>query len=243
LTITGSGNTYISNCTVDTQVIKSGSNYVEIINSELQCVSGVQITGAGTVSIVGNKCWAVAVSNASAVVLIKDCFQVLTPSVTAGTLNFDGCAIFAASPATNAVTSSVGTFITLANSFVLNSAGSSVERVSLAGSYSILNLVYDKTNSTFAGTNLNAIDYFSVINADTLVLTNDLTVANGGTGASTLAANNVLLGNGTSALQTVAPSTAGNVLVSNGTTWVSQAPAASGVSQARATALAMVFGL
>jgi hypothetical protein len=53
----------------------------------------------------------------------------------------------------------------------------------------------------------------------------------------------VLLGNGTSALQTVAPGTVGNVLVSNGTTWVSQAPAASGVSQARATALAMVFGL
>lgn len=196
LTITGSGNTYISNCTVDTRVIKSGSNYVEIINSELQCVSGVQISGTGTVSIVGNKCWSVAVSNASANVLIKDCFQVLTPSVTAGTLNFDGCAIFAASAATNAVTSSVGTFITLANSFVLNSAGSSVERVSLAGSYSILNLVYDKTNSTFTGTNLNAVDYFSVVNADTVVstaatigtltLTNDLTVANGGTGASTL---------------------------------------------------------
>jgi hypothetical protein len=70
-----------------------------------------------------------------------------------------------------------------------------------------------------------------------------LPVANGGTGASTLAANNVLLGNGTSALQVVAPGTTGNVLVSNGTTWVSQAPAASGVSQARATALAMVFGL
>jgi hypothetical protein len=196
LTITGSGNTYISNCTVDTQVIKSGSNYVEIINSELQCVSGVQISGAGTVSIVGNKCWAVVVNNASANVLIKDCFQVRTASVTAGTLNFDGCAIFAASAATNAVTSSVGTFITLANSFVLNSTASGPERVSLAGSYSILNLVYDKTNSTFAGTNLNAIDYFSVINADTVVttaatvgtltLTNDLTVANGGTGASTL---------------------------------------------------------
>jgi hypothetical protein len=171
LTITGSGNTYISNCTVDTQVIKSGTNYVEIINTELQCVSGVQITGAGTVSIVGNKCWAVAVSNASANVLIKDCFQVLTPSVTAGTLQIDGSAIFAASPASNAVTSSAGTFITLANSFVLNSAGTSVERVSLAGSYSILNLVYDKTNSTFAGTNLNAIDYFSVINAQTVIAT------------------------------------------------------------------------
>jgi hypothetical protein len=194
LTITGSGSAYISNCTVDTRVIKSGSNYVEIINSELQCVSGVQITGTGTVSIVGNKCWSVAVSNASANVLIKDCFQVLTPSVTAGTLQFDGCAIFATSPTSNAVTSSAGTFITLANSFVLNSSGTNVERVSLAGSYSIVNLVYDKTNSTFSGTNLNAIDYFSVINADSLVLTNDLPISQGGTGQSTAnAALNALL--------------------------------------------------
>ena len=178
LTITGSGSTYISNCTVDTQVVKSGTNYVEIINSELQCTSGVQITGAGTVSILGNKCWAVAVSNASANVLIKDCYQVLTPSVTAGTLQIDGSAIFAASPASNAITSSVGSFITLANSFVLNSAGTNVERVSLAGFYSILNLVYDKTNSTFTGTNLNAIDYFSVINTESLVSSGTITAAN-----------------------------------------------------------------
>ena len=74
-------------------------------------------------------------------------------------------------------------------------------------------------------------------------VTGTLPVGNGGTGATTLSANAVLLGNGTSAVQTVAPGTVGNVLVSNGTTWVSQAPAASGVSQARATALAMIFGL
>jgi hypothetical protein len=58
----------------------------------------------------------------------------------------------------------------------------------------------------------------------------DLAVADGGTGASTLAANNVLLGNGTSALQAVAPSTSGNVLTSNGTTWTSAAPPAGGVT-------------
>ena len=51
----------------------------------------------------------------------------------------------------------------------------------------------------------------------------DLAVADGGTGSSTLAANAVLLGNGTSALQTVAPGTLGNLLQSNGTTWVSNA--------------------
>lgn len=52
-------------------------------------------------------------------------------------------------------------------------------------------------------------------------VTGTLPVANGGTGAATLAANNVLLGNGTSALQVVAPGTAGNVLQSNGSTWIS----------------------
>jgi hypothetical protein len=46
-------------------------------------------------------------------------------------------------------------------------------------------------------------------------------VANGGTGATTLASNQVLLGNGTSAIQTVAPGTSGNVLMSNGSTWIS----------------------
>ena len=52
-------------------------------------------------------------------------------------------------------------------------------------------------------------------------LTTALTVAQGGTGAATLTANNVVLGNGTSAVQFVAPSTSGNVLVSDGTTWTS----------------------
>lgn len=56
-------------------------------------------------------------------------------------------------------------------------------------------------------------------------LTGTLSVANGGTGATSLTANRVLLGNGTSAIQTVAPGTSGNLLTSNGTTWVSSAPA------------------
>ena len=54
-------------------------------------------------------------------------------------------------------------------------------------------------------------------------VTGTLPVGNGGTGAATFTANNVLLGNGTSAFQVVAPGTLGNVLQSNGTTWVSAA--------------------
>ena len=56
-----------------------------------------------------------------------------------------------------------------------------------------------------------------------------LPVASGGTGRSTLTANNVVLGNGTSGVNFVAPSTAGNLLVSNGTTWTSATFASSGV--------------
>ena len=59
----------------------------------------------------------------------------------------------------------------------------------------------------------------------TLTATNSsiLPVSSGGTGASTLTANNVLLGNGTTSVQFVAPGTSGNVLTSNGTTWTSAA--------------------
>ena len=70
------------------------------------------------------------------------------------------------------------------------------------------------------------------ITGGTITGITDLAVADGGTGASTLSANAVLLGNGTSALQTVAPSTSGNVLTSNGTTWTSATPAGGiGISQ------------
>jgi len=72
-------------------------------------------------------------------------------------------------------------------------------------------------------------------------VTGTVAVANGGTGSTTLTANNVLLGNGTSALQVVAPGTSGNVLTSNGTTWVSSAPSGGG-SAATATALGTVYG-
>jgi hypothetical protein len=77
-------------------------------------------------------------------------------------------------------------------------------------------LVTDGTNTSWSSISL------------TTNVTGTLPVANGGTGAATLTANNVLLGNGTSAVQAVAPSTSGNVLTSNGTTWVSSPPTSGG---------------
>jgi hypothetical protein len=89
-------------------------------------------------------------------------------------------------------------------------------------------------NLTLGGT-LGSVDLTSQI-------TGTLPVANGGTGATTITANNVVLGNGTSAVQVVAPGTSGNLLTSDGTTWASTAPAASGISAGLSIALAMVMG-
>lgn len=77
-------------------------------------------------------------------------------------------------------------------------------------------------NGTIATQNANAVN----ITGGTITGITDLTVADGGTGASSITANSIILGNGTSALDgnLVAPGTSGNVLTSNGTTWVSSAP-------------------
>jgi len=100
----------------------------------------------------------------------------------------------------------------------------------------------DVANATTARGNLTAAK--SGANSDITSitgLTTPLTVAQGGIGAATLTANNVLLGNGTSAPQTVAPSTTGNLLTSNGTTWVSSAPPTQKVIQVVSTALTSIF--
>jgi len=95
--------------------------------------------------------------------------------------------------------------------------------------------------TAFVQTKVGTLGTMSTQNATAVAITGgtitgitDLTVADGGTGASSITANSVVLGNGTSALSgnLVAPSTSGNILTSNGTTWTSATPAGGlGVSQ------------
>jgi hypothetical protein len=129
------------------------------------------------------------------------------------------------------------------------SAGGSTTQVQYNSSGSFAG----SANLTFDGTTLTANDLIdSSLTANKPVFTNGtknlvstgtLGVDQGGTGLTTLTANNVILGNGTSTPTFVAPSTAGNVLTSNGTTWASTAPAASGATKGQAIAFSIVFGL
>jgi hypothetical protein len=123
----------------------------------------------------------------------------------------------------------------------------------VTGTLPIANGGTGTTSTTFANLTTNVTGTLPVANGGTGTtsttfanlttnVTGTLPVANGGTGATTITANSVILGNGTSAVQTVAPSTSGNVLTSNGTTWESTAPAASGISAGLSIALAMVMG-
>lgn len=110
---------------------------------------------------------------------------------------------------------------------IASTDGATVSQVTTAGATYLLKAsnLSDVANATTARGNLSAAKSGSNSDITSITgLTTALTVAQGGTGAATLTANNVLLGNGTSALQAVAPSTSGNVLTSNGTTWVSSTP-------------------
>jgi hypothetical protein len=88
------------------------------------------------------------------------------------------------------------------------------------------------TSATIAGnvtaasnTTLTSISNLNTVGTITSGVWNGtrIAVANGGTGATSLNPNSVLIGNGTSGIQSVAPGANGNILTSNGTTWVSAA--------------------
>lgn len=79
--------------------------------------------------------------------------------------------------------------------------------------------------TTAGGTATTAV---TINTTQVVTLANALPAGSGGTGANTLTAENVVIGNGTSAVKFVAPGTSGNVLTSNGTAWLSQAAAAGG---------------
>jgi hypothetical protein len=78
---------------------------------------------------------------------------------------------------------------------------------------------------TITGKTISGASNTLTVRLDQSDTTGTLPVSKGGTGATTHTANNVLVGNGTSAITSIAPGTSGNALVSNGTTWSSGSPA------------------
>ena len=130
--------------------------------------------------------------------------------------------------------------VTLAN-VTITSGTSNVTNVNVT-SINVTNLTATLANITTLNV---ASSYVTASNVATavignLTLSNALTVPNGGTGRVTLPVNNVLLGNGTGSLTSVAPGNAGNVLTSIGGVWVSNAAVASGGGTGTVTNVSVV---
>jgi hypothetical protein len=98
------------------------------------------------------------------------------------------------------------------------------------GTVTSVNVSGGSTGLTFSGG--------PITTTGTISMAGTLAVGYGGTGAATLPLNEVLIGNGTSAVQSVAPGTAGYVLTSTGTAWASQ-PAGGGSGSASVTVYAV----
>jgi hypothetical protein len=119
-------------------------------------------------------------------------------SVGGGATNFDIIGTSSSWSVTNAGVLTLGSALTVPNGGT--------------GAATLTGILFG--NGTSAITGSHAVALASEV-------TGTLPTANGGTGLSSPTANAVLLTNGSSALQTIAPSTSGNVLTSNGTTWAS----------------------
>ena len=176
----------------------------------LKITSGVSLTGTREVTLGPNtvsKVWMIenATTGGQSITIKQGSGAGITIPTTQKTMVITdgtgaGAAVINANPsgAVGSVTSVSGT--------------GTVNGISLSGT------VTSSGNLTLGGA-LSGVNLASQV-------TGTLPVANGGTGQTALTANNVILGNGTSAVQVVAPGTSGNVLKSNGSSWASAAEAA-----------------
>lgn len=102
----------------------------------------------------------------------------------------------------------------------------------VAAATKTLNIGTNGVSGSFTNITLGSANGTTVTINGNVSLVNTLAVGSGGTGLNSLTNNSVMLGNATSAVKFVAPGTTGNVLTSNGTTWTSATPAATGLAAA-----------
>ena len=173
-TPSGVGDPHIIDCTITGTLTKSGSaTYTEIHHCDIN--TACNVTGSGVITIDACNLNFLTVNNAGANTLVRNCESCVSPVLLSGTLNLVNNIVIAY--ATNGITTSAGSIITIADCQIVTSALNNVAPIVLNGFYSIFNVVFDKPNSTLValsgtGGSTGSIDYFQYINADRLLMQN-----------------------------------------------------------------------
>lgn len=147
-------------------------------------------------------------------------------TISGGTISSLSSALAVASGGTGTTTSTGTGSVVLSASPAFTgtptapTAGAGTNTTQLATTAFVTSAISTATSAlgTMSSQNANSVS----ISGGSITGITDLAVADGGTGASSFTANSVLLGNGTSAFQTVAPGTNKYALRSTGTTFTMQ---------------------
>lgn len=208
----------------------------------------------GNVTINGGTANALTLTNTTYVSLTSNAAVLTNVSITNGNINavssnastFSNVSIISGN--INSVTSNASTFsnVTIrggtANALTLTNA----TYVSITSNAAVLtNVSITNGNINAVSSNASTFSNVSIIsgninsvtsNASTFTnatissVTTPITVSQGGTSLANLTLGSVLVGNNTGTVTLVAPGTANNVLTSDGTQWISQAPTAAASS-------------
>ncbi len=199
-TVTVNGTTNLANVNVSGNVSAGGS-----ISGNGASLSAINASNISSGTIANARTTAASANGASTIVSRDSSGSFDAGAITATSISGNGVAL-------SAINASNLTSGTVDNARTTAATANGASTIVLRGSSGEFSAGVITAN----GSGLSAINASNVSSGT-------LAVARGGTGANTLTANNVVLGNGTSAVQFVAPGTTGNILTSDGTTWTSAA--------------------
>jgi hypothetical protein len=245
LTLTGDGAVTLANTTGDASATNITSTLAGTGTVTAQFAI-IRVSGTATTKVITGPSYSktYVVDNASSYSVTFKALNQTGITIVAG----EKCTVYynntdyvkVATSVADGVTSVGGTGTV--NGITLTGTVTSTGNLTLGGTLSGVSLTSQVTGTLPIANGGTGTTSTTFVNLATNV-TGTLPVNRGGTGAATFTANNVLLGNGTSALQVVAPGASGNVLTSNGTTWQSTTPAASGITAGKSITFALVFGI
>jgi hypothetical protein len=209
-------------------VVTAGSGSFSSVSGNGIALTAINASNIASGTIANARTTASSANGASTIVLRDAAGDFSADAITANFFIGDGSNV----SAINASNVSSGTIANARTTAASANGASTVVARDANGSFAA-NVVTAGSGS-FSSVSGNGIA-LTAINASN-ISSGTLGAQYGGTGSANLTAESVVVGNGASAVKLVAPGTNGNVLTSNGTSWISTAGATGGVSSITGTA-------